>query len=165
MADDNPSFEELRNAYKEQQKQLRAATQELDELRSYRQHQTFREAGYDPESGPGKALLKLHDGEFTVDAIRETAATYGLGNGTTDAEPGEPLPAATQQRMAAQEQINDATAHGTPTAPRMSYEEFQKARSTDPQAAGLALRNGNVDLPPHVARQLDHNRNNTPIGR
>ena len=40
----------------------------------------IQEAGFDPESGEGKALKDLYKGELQADAIKEFASNYGWGD-------------------------------------------------------------------------------------
>lgn len=56
---------------------LRKQVEDLSEqVKTYRQKdrtRAFRDAGFDPESGPGKALAKLYDGDADPEAIQQFA--------------------------------------------------------------------------------------------
>ncbi|HEY7822346.1 MAG TPA: hypothetical protein VIG24_05915 [Acidimicrobiia bacterium] len=53
---------------------LRQKVEELtDQVKTYREKdriRAFKDAGFDPESGPGKALAKLYEGEADPEAIK-----------------------------------------------------------------------------------------------
>lgn len=61
---------------------LRQQVEDLKEqnkgLKTNERLRAFKDAGFDPESGPGKALAKLYEGEPDPDKIREVADEYGL---------------------------------------------------------------------------------------
>lgn len=166
MAEESMPFEELRARYKESQKQLASFEKELEELRTFRQSETFRRAGFDPDSKQGRALMKLHDGEITVEAIRETAESFGL-TVAADEAPQEQLPPATQARMQQQTVMNEvtSTARGGGAVDRMSHEDFRKLIQTNPREAAARQQRGEVDMDPQIAAALENNRNFNPIGR
>ncbi len=133
----NENFVALRNA-------LKAKDRELKELRAFKsstepQLRTFalKDAGFDPESPQAKALLKLHDGEFTPEAIKATAGEYGFvaGEAGTTADPGQQLDEAQQGALEASQrgqQLNGASSSTTPpqtTDARLKAAE-QKGRDT-----------------------------------
>lgn len=169
MPEESQPITEIRNQLKAEQKARQDMEAELAELRSYRQAETFRQAGFDPDSGPGKALLKLHEGEFTVDAIKATAETYGLAAGATEGGAQPPLPPQTQERLGVQAQMDSIKGQATPTGVKsLTHDEFKNLVAHDPRAAAAALQGGQVDMataPPGLGRQLEANRNFNPIGR
>lgn len=77
-------FVQLRDAHKalkKEAKELRAFREAAEpQLRTY----ALKNAGFDPDSGPAKALLKIHEGEFTPEALKATAAEYGLAAGEVE---------------------------------------------------------------------------------
>jgi hypothetical protein len=54
-------------------KQLETVLAENKELKAQHRVRAFKDAGYDPDSGHGKALAKLYDGTPDPDAIRQFA--------------------------------------------------------------------------------------------
>jgi hypothetical protein len=54
-------------------KQLEAVLAENKDLKARDRVRAFRDAGYDPDSGHGKALAKLYDGTPDPEAIRQFA--------------------------------------------------------------------------------------------
>lgn len=166
MADDNAVIQQMRD----QIKTLNARVKELEpyeaEATQYRRTSALRDAGFDPDSGPAKALLKLHEGDMTAEALKETAQTYGLPIGSDTSSDGtDSLPTETTDRMTAQAAMNEAFTQAEPGRPTMSYADWQKVRGDNPREAGRLLSTGQVDLPDYVARQLEDNRTSTPLGR
>ena len=70
-------------------KQMRERIKELEtvekEYKSVQMANAIKNAGFDPESGEGKAIKDLYKGELKTEAIKEFASSYGWGN--TSAEP------------------------------------------------------------------------------
>lgn len=106
----------------------------------------FRDAGFDPESGPGKALAKLYEGEPDPEQIKQVATEYGLnpnaGDGTTqqasaaeERQAGEDRTAQLNQGSTAprdpsvDDQIKQAEAAGDwATFNRLSAQKLEAAR-------------------------------------
>ena len=69
-------------------KQMRERIKELEsvekEFKSVKMANAIQEAGFDPESGEGKALKDLYKGELEAKAIQEFASNYGWGNTSTE---------------------------------------------------------------------------------
>ena len=72
-------------------KQMRERIKELEsvekEYKSVQMDNAIKDAGFNPESGEGKALKDLYKGELQADAIKEFASNYGWGN--APAEPSQ----------------------------------------------------------------------------
>ena len=64
-------------------KQMRERIKELEsiekEFKSVQMANAIKDAGFDPESGEGKALKDLYKGELEANAIKEFAGQYGWG--------------------------------------------------------------------------------------
>ena len=64
-------------------KQMRERIKELEsvekEYKSVQMANAIKDAGFDPETGAGKALKDLYKGELQADAIKEFASQYGWG--------------------------------------------------------------------------------------
>ena len=82
-------------------KSMRERIKELEgvekEYKSVQMGNAIKDAGFDPSSGPGKALKDLYKGELEVDAIKEFASQYGWG---------EVLPKETQQELQRQRVVS-----------------------------------------------------------
>ena len=64
-------------------KQMRERIKELEtvekEYKSVQMANAIKDAGFDPETGAGKALKDLYKGELQADAIKQFASDYGWG--------------------------------------------------------------------------------------
>ena len=69
-------------------KQMRERIKELEtvekEFKSVQMANAIQEAGFDPQSGEGKALKDLYKGELEANAIKEFASNYGWSNASTE---------------------------------------------------------------------------------
>ena len=69
-------------------KQMRERIKELEsaekELNSVKMANAIKDAGFDPDTGAGKALKDLYKGELQADAIKEFASQYGWGDAPTE---------------------------------------------------------------------------------
>ena len=69
-------------------KQMRERIKELEsvekEFKSVQMANAIQEAGFDPQSGEGKALKDLYKGELEANAIKEFASNYGWGDAPTE---------------------------------------------------------------------------------
>lgn len=119
----------------------------------------FLKAGVDTESGVGKLLAKTYDGDLDPEAVATYAKEYGIEVGArTEETPRREQPDPTQQRM------DSLRAQSTPegVGQRMNVKDFLSLNQSDPVAARAAFESGAVDLPPHIAQQLNDNGRNVP---
>ena len=77
MQEDNNAIKQMRDRIKE----LESVEKEF---KSVKMANAIQEAGFDPESGEGKALKDLYKGELEAKAIQEFASNYGWGNAPTE---------------------------------------------------------------------------------
>ena len=86
-------------------KQMRERIKELEsvekEYKSVQMANAIKDAGFDPETGPGKALKDLYKGELQADAIKEFASQYGWGDA-----PAEPTQDELQRQRVVSSQDN-----------------------------------------------------------
>ncbi|MEK9694062.1 MAG: hypothetical protein VW235_14175, partial [Rhodospirillaceae bacterium] len=82
-------------------KQMRERIKELEavekEYKSVQMANAIKDAGFDPDTGAGKALKDLYKGELQADAIKDFASQYGWGDA-----PAEP----TQQELQRQRVVS-----------------------------------------------------------
>jgi hypothetical protein len=92
-------------------------------LKQDKRSRAFKDAGFDPESGPGKALAKLYDGEADPTAIQTFAKDeFGFEpNGVT----APPDPAA--ERAAGEDRLSQLNAGTIPTRDPSPEDDFQAA--------------------------------------
>ena len=140
-------------------KRLRQENEQLKrEVREYKTSQMLNSAGFDPDSGIGKALVELHKGDLTAEALAETAKQYGFEPATATTEP-EVDPVA-QERSESTARIDELRANATPVGSQsMPYEEYKQLSQVNPGEAAKVLQAGKVaDLPPFVAQSIAANR-------
>ena len=73
MQEDNNAIKQMRDRIKE----LESVEKEF---KSVQMANAIQDAGFDPQSGEGKALKDLYKGELEANAIKEIASNYGWGN-------------------------------------------------------------------------------------
>lgn len=162
MADDDQQQDDTQdsNLVRDLRKQLKDANKELGELRPYREQRVLQQAGFDPDSKQGKALLKLHDGELTAEALKATAEEYEFTPTLT--EPAEQVDPVAEERSNTIQRVDELRSNATPVgAQTLGYEDFQQLRATNPSAAAAELAAGRVELPSYVAAALNVNRADT----
>jgi hypothetical protein len=86
-------------------KQMRERIKELEsiekEYKSVQMANAIKDAGFDPTTGPGKALKDLYKGELQADAIKQFASEYGWGDA-----PAEPTQEELQRQRVVSSQDN-----------------------------------------------------------
>ena len=83
MVEETEEVEGDNAAMKQLRTQLKKTEAEKKELMAFKSDFVFKEAGFDPSSGQGKALKDLYKGDLEADAIKAFAAEqYGWGEGT-----------------------------------------------------------------------------------
>lgn len=86
-------------------KQMRERIKELEtvekEYKSVQMANAIKDAGFNPDTGAGKALKDLYKGELQADAIKEFASQYGWGDA-----PAEPTQDELQRQRVVSSQAN-----------------------------------------------------------
>ena len=86
-------------------KQMRERIKELEavekEYKSVQMGNAIKDAGFDPDTGAGKALKDLYKGELQADAIKDFASQYGWGDA-----PAEPTQDELQRQRVVSSQAN-----------------------------------------------------------
>jgi hypothetical protein len=86
-------------------KQMRERIKELEsvekEYKSVQMANAIKDAGFNPDTGAGKALKDLYKGELQADAIKEFASQYGWGDA-----PAEPTQEELQRQRVVSSQNN-----------------------------------------------------------
>ena len=90
-------MQEDNNAIKQMRERIKELESVEKEFKSVQMANAIKDAGFDPESGEGKALKDLYKGELEADAIKEFASNYGWG---------EVLPQATQEELQRQRVVS-----------------------------------------------------------
>ena len=134
-------FVQLREAYKQ-------AKKELKELRAFREdaeprirQAAVRDAGFEPDSPQAKALLRLHEGELTVEALKATADEYGIIGVPVEDSAGAPALSDDQkQAIASAARGNQLAAVGAPSSPQSAHERYAEAEAAGDFSAMLAAQ-------------------------
>ena len=80
-------MQEDNNAIKQMRERIKELESVEKEFKSVQMANAIKNAGFDPESGEGKALKDLYKGDLEANAIKEFASNYGWGN--APAEPSQ----------------------------------------------------------------------------
>jgi hypothetical protein len=73
-------MQEDNNAIKQMRERIKELESVEKEFKSVQMANAIQDAGFDPQSGEGKALKDLYKGELEANAIKEFASNYGWGN-------------------------------------------------------------------------------------
>ena len=93
--------QEDNNAIKSMRERIKELESVEKEYKSVQMANAIKDAGFDPETGPGKALKDLYKGELQADAIKEFASQYGWGDA-----PAEPTQDELQRQRVVSSQDN-----------------------------------------------------------
>lgn len=155
--DDDDQQTDESTVLRDLRKQVAALTKERDDLRQQAKSATIRDAGFDPESGPGKWFAEKYDGEFTVEELQATAEQYGFTASSSERQQQDDQE---QQRVQAQQRGDRLRQTSTPEGQgqRMPFDEWRQLAKTNPAEAQRLNEAGLVDLPAAIATQLQANR-------
>ena len=90
-------MQEDNNAIKQMRERIKELESVEKEFKSVQMANAIQDAGFDPQSGEGKALKDLYKGELEANAIKEFASNYGWG---------EVPPQATQKELQRQRVVS-----------------------------------------------------------
>lgn len=90
-------MQEDNNAIKQMRERIKELESVEKEYKSVQMDTAIQDAGFDPQSGEGKALKDLYKGELEAKAIKEFASNYGWG---------DELPQATQAELQRQRVVS-----------------------------------------------------------
>jgi len=122
-------------------KQMRERIKELEsaekELNSVQMANAIKDAGFDPDTGAGKALKDLYKGELQADAIKEFASQYGWGDA-----PAEPTQEELQRQRVVSSQANLDTVieASVPVEPVGLDDQIAQAQADGDWATSSALK-------------------------
>lgn len=97
----------LRKAHREEQKRRKEAERELDRYRQRERELAFREAGIGADTPQAEALSKLHDGEWTAEAVQATVERFGLA--ASDPAPVDDTPDPAAEATARVDRLRSAS--------------------------------------------------------
>ena len=122
-ADESGPIKQIRDQLKAEQKARKELEDKLNRVEPQFKGLLLNQVGIDPDSDQAQGLLTLHDGEMTVDALKETANRFGFRLGESEeAPPQQQLGAEQQQAIASQERSDQVFGKGSPAQPPQTME-------------------------------------------
>ena len=119
-------MQEDNNAIKQMRERIKELESVEKEFKSVQMANAIKDAGFDPESGEGKALKDLYKGELQADAIKEFASNYGWGNA-----PAEPSQEELQRQrvVSSQDSLDTVIEASVPVEPVGLDDQIAQAQS------------------------------------
>lgn len=157
MADENETAEQQDGgALRRQLEQALADNKAMkDQLTQFQRNDAFKQAGIDTSTGVGKLLAKAYDGDLEPDAIKAFAQENGVevGGESEDRQTAETQADEITQRTDALRSASRPDATGQ----KLTMQEWHALNARDSSAARQAFEAGQVDVPDHIAQQLQAN--------
>ena len=122
-------------------KQMRERIKELEtvekEYKSVQMANAIKDAGFDPDTGAGKALKDLYKGELQADAIKNFAAQYGWGDA-----PAEPTQEELQRQrvVSSQDNLDTVIEASVPVEPVGLDDQIAQAQADGDWSTSSALK-------------------------
>lgn len=122
-------------------KQMRERIKELEsvekEYKSVQMANAIKDAGFDPDTGAGKALKDLYKGELQADAIKDFASQYGWGDA-----PAEPTQEELQRQrvVSSQDSLDTVIEASVPVEPVGLDDQIAQAQADGDWATSSALK-------------------------
>lgn len=132
------AYEALEKDLKAERKQRQALEERVSTFEAQARERTLTELGFAERDDDGavkltpvgEAVVKLHEGEFTAEAVRQTAETYGLAQ--TPAQDETVTEAAREAQLGAL---------GTPVEPQTADARYAKAEAEGDLEGMVAAQN------------------------
>ncbi len=118
-------MQEDNNAIKSMRERIKELESVEKEYKSVQMANAIKDAGFDPEAGPGKALKDLYKGELKADAIKEFASQYGWG------EAPEPTQEELQRQrvVSSQDNLDTVIEASVPVEPVSMNDQIEQAQA------------------------------------
>ena len=119
-------MQEDNNAIKQMRERIKELESVEKEFKSVKMANAIQDAGFDPQSGEGKALKDLYKGELEANAIKEFASNYGWGNA-----PAEPTQEELQRQrvVSGQDSLDTVIEASVPVEPVGLDDQIAQAQS------------------------------------
>ena len=130
MQDDNNAIKQMRERIKE----LETVEKEY---KSVQMANAIKDAGFDPDTGAGKALKDLYKGELQADAIKDFASQYGWGDA-----PAEPTQEELQRQrvVSSQDNLDTVIEASVPVEPVGLDDQIAQAQADGDWSTSSALK-------------------------
>jgi len=119
-------MQEDNNAIKQMRERIKELESKEKELKSVQMANAIQEAGFDPQSGEGKALKDLYKGELEANAIKEFASNYGWGDESPQANQAE---LQRQRVVSSQDSLDTVIEASVPVEPVGLDDQIAQAQS------------------------------------
>lgn len=122
-------------------KQMRERIKELEtvekEYKSVQMANAIKDAGFNPDTGAGKALKDLYKGELQADAIKDFASQYGWGDA-----PAEPTQEELQRQrvVSSQDNLDTVIEASVPVEPVGLDDQIAQAQADGDWSTSSALK-------------------------
>ena len=119
-------MQEDNNAIKQMRERIKELESVEKEYKSVQMDNAIQDAGFNPESGEGKALKDLYKGELKADAIKEFASNYGWGDA-----PAEPKQEELQRQrvVSSQDSLDTVIEASVPVEPVGIDDQINQAQA------------------------------------
>jgi len=125
------------NAIKSMRERIKELEAVEKEFKSVQMANAIKDAGFDPDTGAGKALKDLYKGELQADAIKEFASQYGWGDA-----PAEPTQEELQRQrvVSSQDNLDTVIEASVPVEPVGLDDQIAQAQADGDWATSSALK-------------------------
>ena len=130
-------MQEDNNAIKQMRERIKELESVEKEYKSVQMANAIKDAGFDPDTGAGKALKDLYKGELQADAIKDFASQYGWGDA-----PAEPTQQELQRQrvVSSQDNLDTVIEASVPVEPVGLDDQIAQAQADGDWATSSALK-------------------------
>jgi hypothetical protein len=125
------------NAIKSMRERIKELEAVEKEFKSVQMANAIQDAGFNPDTGAGKALKDLYKGELQADAIKEFASQYGWGDA-----PAEPTQEELQRQrvVSSQDNLDTVIEASVPVEPVGLDDQIAQAQADGDWQTSSALK-------------------------
>ena len=130
-------MQEDNNAIKQMRERIKELESVEKEYKSVQMANAIKDAGFDPDTGAGKALKDLYKGELQADAIKDFASQYGWGDA-----PAEPTQQELQRQrvVSSQDNLDTVIEASVPVEPVGLDDQIAQAQADGDWSTSSALK-------------------------
>ena len=130
-------MQEDNNAIKQMRERIKELESVEKEYKSVQMANAIKDAGFDPDTGAGKALKDLYKGELQADAIKNFASQYGWGDA-----PAEPTQDELQRQrvVSSQDNLDTVIEASVPVEPVGLDDQIAQAQADGDWSTSSALK-------------------------
>lgn len=130
-------MQEDNNAIKQMRERIKELESVEKEYKSVQMANAIKDAGFNPDTGAGKALKDLYKGELQADAIKDFASQYGWGDA-----PAEPTQEELQRQrvVSSQDNLDTVIEASVPVEPVGLDDQIAQAQADGDWSTSSALK-------------------------